>query len=191
MSDRVLFLARHGETDWNRQHRIQGWTDVPLNEEGIRQAEALATALKPLQPRRVFVSDLSRSRQTGEIVSQMLGLPLTIDHRLREVHRGELDGFLVDLARLEYPDFFETWERRPYDARPPGGESARDAEARVRAFLRDWWPCLNRAVIVGHRLLNMVFLHLLAEPVDDPEVFFRRLMDNGEVRQIPLPEDPP
>ncbi len=191
MSDRGLFLARHGETDWNRQRRIQGWTDVPLNPQGLRQAEALAEALRPLQPRRVFTSDLSRSRQTGEVVSQLLGLPLTVDHRLREVHRGELDGYLVDLARVQFPEFFQVWEQRPYEARPPGGESARDAERRVREFLNDWWPCLDRAVIVGHRLLNMVFLHLLGEPVEDPGDFFSRLMKNGEVRTLALPQDPP
>ncbi len=191
MSDRVLFLVRHGETDWNREHRIQGWTDVPLNEEGLRQAQHLAESLRSYNPRRVFTSDLLRSRQTGEILSQHLGLPLTIDHRIREVHRGELDGFLVDLARLEYPEFFEAWERTPYDARPPGGESARDAEERVRAFLRDWWPCLDHAVIVGHRLLNMVFLQLLSGPVEDPQVFFRHLMRNAEVRTLRLPLEPP
>ncbi len=191
MSDRLLFLARHGETDWNRERRIQGWTDVPLNAEGFRQAQALAETLRPLRPRRVFVSDLQRSRQTGEVVSQILGLPLVIDHRLREVHRGELDGYLVDIARVQFPEFFQEWERRPYDARPPGGESARDAEGRVRQFLQDWWPCLDHAVIIGHRLLNLVFHHLLVEPVDQPQVFFAQRMNNGEVRTLRLPPAPP
>ncbi len=187
---RILLLARHGQTEWNQQHRIQGWTDLPLTDYGRQQAERLAETLRSYDVQRVFASDLRRARETAEIVAQILGIPMVLDHRLREVRRGELEGYVAGIAALEYPEFFEAWRQDFYHARPPGGESPKDAEPRALAFYRDWWPCLPRSVIVGHLLMNTVLLKVLGiQP--DPDIFQRLSRQDGVVFEIELPETPP
>lgn len=100
----TILLARHGESDWNRAGRWQGLADRPLTELGRVQARMLADALahKPLVA--VYSSDLSRTRETAEIVADALGLTVTLDPRLREVDVGEWSGLtMADVERL-YPD---------------------------------------------------------------------------------------
>src|SRR5262252_5785166 len=81
---RILFLFRHGETDWNREGRLQGHTDTPLNVTGLAQARALAESLRPHQLEAVVSSDLARARTTAQIVVKALRVPLFIEPGLRE-----------------------------------------------------------------------------------------------------------
>jgi broad specificity phosphatase PhoE len=114
-----LLLARHGETDWNRERRWQGLADTALNEVGRRQARALAEELAAEPPDAVYTSDLARARETAEIVADALRLPVVVDDRLREVDVGAWSG----LTAVE----IET--RFPGKSRP--GESAEAMGARV------------------------------------------------------------
>ena len=85
---RILFLFRHGETDWNREGRLQGHTDTPLNATGLAQAEALSERLRPHRLDAVLSSDLARAWTTGQIVAEALGVPLISEPGLREVGRA-------------------------------------------------------------------------------------------------------
>ena len=99
-----LLLVRHGETDWNREHRVQGHTDVPLNAAGRAQAEALAESLADVLLAGVYSSDLARARQTAEIVSRRQGLEVVLEPGLREKNFGSWEG-LTDLEIAErFPD---------------------------------------------------------------------------------------
>jgi 2,3-bisphosphoglycerate-dependent phosphoglycerate mutase len=100
----TLLLARHGETDWNRERRWQGHADPPLNDTGRAQALALAEELRPDQPTAVYSSDLARSLETATIVAAALGLPVETDARLREVDVGEWSGLLWSEIEARYPD---------------------------------------------------------------------------------------
>ena len=80
----TLLLARHGETDWNRELRIQGSSDIELNDLGRRQAQALAQELTDVDLDAVYASDLARARQTAEAVAATHGLEVRFDARLRE-----------------------------------------------------------------------------------------------------------
>ena len=91
---RILFLFRHGETDWNREGRLQGHTDTPLNATGLAQAEALAETLRPHRLDAVVSSDLMRAWTTARIVAGALGLPLLADPGLRETNVGAAEGLL-------------------------------------------------------------------------------------------------
>jgi probable phosphoglycerate mutase len=97
----TLLLARHGQTDWNLHHRWQG--DPPLNATGRAQAGALARALAGVELDALVCSDLLRARETAEILSEQLGLPLTLDARLREVDVGEWAGLTTSEVKLRYP----------------------------------------------------------------------------------------
>ena len=92
MYETVLLLARHGETDWNAEGRLQGHTDRPLNEYGRRQAAVLAERLAGDGIDAVYASDLARARDTAEIVASRLGLPVTLDEALRERDWGTWEG---------------------------------------------------------------------------------------------------
>lgn len=133
-----VLLARHGETDDNRPPlRFQGWRDTPLNEHGRGQARALAERLAGQGIASIWSSDLSRARETAEIVGAHLGLDVRLDWRLREGNRGRWEGCLFeDVARAE-PDLFAAWERAGADWRFPDGESLAEQLERVSACVGD------------------------------------------------------
>src|SRR5581483_1732760 len=102
---RVLYVARHGETDWNAAGRLQGHTDIPLNETGRAQARALAAALRARALAGGVTSDLCRARETGEIVAVELAVPLAYaDHELRERAFGKFEGLTRHECASQYPE---------------------------------------------------------------------------------------
>ena len=138
MPDEAVFLARHGETDDNREPiRVQGFRDTPLNDTGRGQAHALAERVAGNGIGSLWSSDLSRARETAEIVGERIGLEPRLDARLREANRGRWEGRLfIDIERDE-PDLYALWLRAGESFRFPGGESLREQQHRVAAALRD------------------------------------------------------
>ena len=134
----ALFLARHGETDDNREPiRAQGFTDTPLNDTGRRQANELGERVTAIGFASLWSSDLSRARETAEIVGSRIGLSVRLDPRLREANRGEWEGRrFIDIERAE-PDRYAAWRGAPATFRFPGGESLREQLQRVTASLAD------------------------------------------------------
>jgi probable phosphoglycerate mutase len=133
-----VLLARHGETDDNREPiRVQGFRDTPLNDTGRVQARELAERLDGDGIVSLWSSDLARARETAEIVGGRIGLEPRLDPRLREANRGEWEGRLfVDIAREE-PEGYAGWLRAGEGFRFPGGESLREQLDRVDAAVRD------------------------------------------------------
>jgi probable phosphoglycerate mutase len=131
-ADHALYLARHGETDDNREPiRVQGFTDTPLNDTGRRQAGRLAEEVQALGIRALWSSDLSRARETAEIVGARIGLEPRLDSRLREANRGTWEGRLfIDIEREE-PERYAAWRRAGERFRFPGGESLGEQRDRV------------------------------------------------------------
>jgi broad specificity phosphatase PhoE len=117
----TLLLVRHGETDWNAEGRLQGHTDTPLNDYGRRQAATLAEALAGDGIDAVYSSDLSRARETAEIVAARLGLPVVVEPGLREKNWGSWEG-LTPMER---------------DATEYVGESTEDHRDRTLRALRE------------------------------------------------------
>ena len=99
----TLLLVRHGETDWNADGRLQGQTDRPLSDFGRRQARRLAEELGDEQLEAIYSSDLSRARETAEIVGGRIGLPVVLDPELREKNWGTWEGLTaVERDRVEF-----------------------------------------------------------------------------------------
>ncbi len=94
---RVVF-ARHCETDWNLQKRLTGHTDIPLNDTGRKQAEILVWHLAEFKIKYIVSSDLSRARETAEIIGERFGIVPTYDKRLRECCFGSLEGKILEEA---------------------------------------------------------------------------------------------
>jgi broad specificity phosphatase PhoE len=105
----TFLLARHGETDWNRDNRFQGRADPPLNGLGRRQAGELAQALAEERIDAIYSSPLSRARETAEIVGRRLGLEIETVDALAEVDVGSWSGLTRDEVATRFPEAFRRW----------------------------------------------------------------------------------
>ena len=134
----AVLLARHGQTNDNVPPlRFQGWHDTPLNDTGRRQAHELAERLEGEGIISLWSSDLSRARETAEIVGGRLGLEIRLDARLREGNRGRWEGRLFDDVARDEPEPYAAWMRAGAGWRFPGGESLAEQQQRVLACLDD------------------------------------------------------
>ncbi|MCO5090714.1 histidine phosphatase family protein [Bosea sp. (in: a-proteobacteria)] len=149
-----LILVRHGETDWNREGRLQGGQDIPLNDLGRRQAAEAAGRLKALEPAYAdldyIASPMQRARETIDILRRELAMPAgayALDERLRELTFGSWEGFTWrDIRKAERAEA-HLRERDKWGYVPPGGESYRMLAERVRPVLEG---LRRETVIVSH-----------------------------------------
>ena len=154
----MLYLIRHGKTDWNVRHKLQGRTDIPLNEDGRRMAEAAREIYRDVHFDICFSSPLIRARETAEILLRGRDIPILTDDRLQELGFGSFEG---QENSFDIPDspinvLFFTPEKY---MDPPGGAESLDALfERTGAFLREKAEPLlaeNKDVlIVGHGAMN-------------------------------------
>jgi probable phosphoglycerate mutase len=172
----LLYYIRHGETDWNRESRLQGQRDIPVNENGRSQARRCGEILRDLLAREPqtapdFVSSpLGRARETMELARAGLGLApqaYRIDERLTEISFGEWEGFtLAELSR-HAPDAVAARDREKWTYTPPGAESYAAMSQRVRT----WYDSLERetvAVSHGGVLRGLVVQLGIASPEEAP-----------------------
>lgn len=131
MNGTRAFLLRHGATDWNRQGRTQGHSDIELNDEGIRQSQDAAQRLRDSGAVALYSSDLSRAMRTAEIVGDVLGLQVQKVPALREIDEGDWEGLTEQQIEMKWPDL---WAARTSVQRP-GGETPQEAVARALRFL--------------------------------------------------------
>ncbi len=119
-STRILAI-RHGETDWNVETRIQGHTDIPLNAQGLWQADQVAQALKNESIDAVYASDLSRAMTTAQAIAHAHGLPIATHPALRERHLGHFQGKTWQEIESQHPDDALLWKQRLPEWTPAGG----------------------------------------------------------------------
>ena len=155
MSDRLLVLLRHGESEWNLKNLFTGWTDVDLSPKGVEEAKEAGRRLKArgFTFDLAFTSALIRAQRTLELTLAELGqtgLPEFRDKALNERHYGDLCGLNKDDARKKWgPEQVHLW-RRSYDVQPPGGESLKDTVARTLPY---YCQHILPAVLGGKRVL--------------------------------------
>lgn len=129
-------MIRHGETPWTVAGRYQGLTDVPLSRRGIRQAKALARALKAEQPAFLYTSTLRRARDTARFIGAKIGAREIVDPRLNELDFGRWEGISHRRLARAGGDQFRRW-REGKLKRPPGGESVVSLARRAGQFLEE------------------------------------------------------
>jgi probable phosphoglycerate mutase len=148
----LLYLARHGETDWNAVGRWQGHTDVPLNATGEAQARALAEMLRCAGLSAVVSSDLARARETAVIVARLLDIAVAyVDAGLRERSFGPFEGLTRDDCARLFPEAWRAWQEQR--RAPEGAESDVALAARVVAALVRVAECVagkGPALVVTH-----------------------------------------
>jgi broad specificity phosphatase PhoE len=126
-----LILVRHGETEWNVRHRVQGEADIPLNRKGLGQARKVGLRLKSEQIDIIYSSSMKRARQTTNAIVKFHKVPVVYSDMIRERRFGKLGG----LPSEEYRRIREQSGLPFHLYRPPGGENYVDLQKRVRRFL--------------------------------------------------------
>ncbi len=126
----LIYLMRHGKTDWNVQYRLQGSADIPLNENGRALARQTAAALRQIPFDAVYTSPLSRARETAEIIAEGRGIPVILEDDLREMNFGIYEGN----SSRNWPEIKTIFDD-PVGYVPKGGETFRQLDQRCRRFL--------------------------------------------------------
>lgn len=88
----MIYLVRHGQTDWNLEKKLQGHQDIPLNDNGREQAIRVSNAIKDYKIDKIYSSDLLRASETAKIINKKFNLDIILDNRLREINYGDLEG---------------------------------------------------------------------------------------------------
>jgi len=162
----ILYLIRHGQTDWNVSMRFQGQADIPLNEVGHSQGAKLARyfARQPIE--RVYTSDLQRARETAAYIGSSRQLEPEVLFDLREIAFGDWEGLSMTEIQAKFPVEMDLWRNDPSKLHIPGGEAYAEAQQRVCSAVRHIVAeCLGRQVaVVSHggaiRLVLASFLGL-------------------------------
>ncbi len=156
-----LLLVRHGQSTWNREHRIQGQLDPPLSDEGRRQAERVGQRLAGRRIAGFYSSDLKRAIETSQAIEAVIGNQAEPMPGLREIYLGEWEGLRTDDLAQRYPEAWASWTDEPDWDLVPGGEGAALFETRVAAALDE---ILERhdngdVVVVTHGGVIQIALH--------------------------------
>jgi 2,3-bisphosphoglycerate-dependent phosphoglycerate mutase len=186
MTERLLVLVRHGQSEWNLKNLFTGWRDVDLTEAGIAEARTAGQRLKEQKIKFdvAFTSSLKRAQRTLDLVLEEMGqggIPILRDQALNERDYGDLVGLNKDDARKKWGEEQVHKWRRSYDIAPPGGESLKDTVARALPyFVQEILPRVlrgERTLVAAHgnslRALVMVLDRL------SPEAIVKRELATG------------
>ena len=176
----VIFLVRHGETEWNLARRYQGWGDSPLTARGVGQAEAIGLRLRSLPEAEgapVVASPLGRARRTAELIQAARGdpRPVALDERLKEISIGDWDGLDRDEIAARSPGICERFDYGEWYFRCPGGETYDDLAGRLAAWLGE--PRNGAWIVIAHGIVTRVLRGLYAR------------LPRAEALRLPVPQD--
>ena len=170
----MIYVVRHGETEWNAINKVLGRTDIPLNDRGIEQAEEMARSLKDIKIDVFLCSPLSRARQTADAISGETGMPYKTDDRLIEHDFGIFEG--VNRFDEGYQN-----AKREYFVRYPGGESFFDLAARVYPLIKELEG--KNALLVTHGGICRIIRSYFEDMGNEEFVQFSQ--GNCEIRMYP------
>jgi probable phosphoglycerate mutase len=184
-----MLLVRHGETNWNREGRFQGQIDIPLNTNGLAQAEAARQFLADVPLSRAYTSPMARPRQTAErILVEHPGVPLTCQSGLVEIGHGLWEGQLEREIAATWPELLADWKRAPHTVQMPEGENLQQVWDRSLAA----WHRIARslhpdetALVVAHDAVNKTILCSMLGL--GPESIWSVKQGNGGVTVVDYP----
>ena len=179
---RIIYLIRHGKTEWNNQFRYQGATDVPLNDEGRSQAERAALRFAGAGLDAVFSSPLQRARETAAETAGPAGMTVEVMPELTEINFGGWEGLTVPRIKERYgEELFQKWRANPLNVQVPEGEEPELVWRRAIAAARKILQHKGRKLAVfGHgAMFRVLFPALLAVPRSG--LFWRARLDNCSI----------
>ena len=171
MAEAWVVLIRHGETEWNRAGRIQGYhADSPLTDTGREQVRALALRLAREGIDALHSSDMGRTRETAEPIAAATGVPVAYDAMLRERNYGVFEGHGYTALGSAFPAEYERFRTRDPDYVPPGGESAAQFRDRIVAALEaiaSRSPSGRVAVVTHGGVLGVIYRRAMEIPLSE------------------------
>ena len=159
-----FILVRHGQTQWNREARFCGQSDIPLDEVGLAQAEATGRMIAHgWQPDAIYCSPMVRARQTAEAIARQVGVPTQVHDGINDIHFGDLQGLTVEAAADHWPAVVKSWLDTPEVTRFPGGDGLNDLQVQAKLMLGELTSQHQdqTVVLVGHTVINRVILLLV------------------------------
>lgn len=150
-----LFIVRHGQTAWNKEKVFRGRVDVPLNEQGIKEAEAVAEALKNEDISVIYSSPLSRAVQTAEPTAKLKGLEIIKLDGITDMNFGVWEGRRLEDVEKEDMDKYRMWVERPAELLIPNGETLKEVQNRALNAVKeiiDKHPS-QTVMLVSHRVV--------------------------------------
>lgn len=189
LTDNVLVLVRHGESEWNRLNLFTGWRNPDLTEKGLIEARVAGRAIKyeGIRFDVAFTSALKRAQHTLDIILSELNqadVPITRSDKLNERDYGELSGLNKDEARKKWGDKQVMLWRRSFDVPPPGGESLKDTLARVKPYYdAEIWPRIaeGKNVIVAAHGNSLRAMIMILEGLSGDEILQRELATGAPI----------
>ncbi|HEX3550653.1 MAG TPA: histidine phosphatase family protein [Candidatus Elarobacter sp.] len=181
-----VYLARHGETTWNRAGRYQGRIDAPLSELGRRQADALAGAMVAHGVRRVVSSPLSRCVETAAPAARLAGVAVETDERLIEIAHGTWEGRLRDEIAANDPDRYRAWRSDPARVAFENGETLSDVLARWRDFAGTFRPRVPTLAVTHDAVVRAALLDAHGRTLD---AFWDSHVANGAYATFEVDDD--
>ena len=183
----MLYIIRHGKTDWNAIHKLQGRTDIPLNEEGRAQAGAAREMYKEISFDICYSSPLRRALETAEIFLEGRNVPIFTDDRLKEMCFGPYEGFENTFEKPDCPIYPLFKDPLNYTA-PKGAESIEELMRRTKAFIDEvLMPLLDagkNVLVVGHGAMNCSLIDNLRGI--EKENFWQEMTGNCELKRIEI-----
>lgn len=180
-----IIAIRHGETSWNADARIQGQTDIALNDTGRWQAGRVGKALAGEPISAVYSSDLERAHETARPIAEAAGIPVIPHEGLRERRFGMFEGKTFDEIHETWPDHAQNWRRRlPEWAPPEGGESLLELRARVTKTLHDLasrHPGEQIVVVAHGGVLDALYRVATGQEVNSPRTWE---LPNGAINRL-------
>lgn len=169
-----LGLIRHGSTAWNKEGRAQGSSDIPLDQEGLKGAKLLAERLQEGDWKIIYSSDLTRARQTAEIIANKLQIKLVLDERLRETNGGLIEG-TTEAERIAR--WGMNWREQDL-----GIESSASVKARTQSFVKELavTPVQNTLIVSHGALLNATMSELI------PKAMYDQSLKNSSLTSLKL-----
>lgn len=180
-----IIAVRHGETSWNVDARIQGQTDVGLNDTGRWQAQRVSKALAGESISAVYSSDLERAHETAQSIAQVAGIAVIPHEGLRERSFGMFEGKTFDEIHRAWPDQAQNWRKRIPEWQPPeGGESLLELRARVTRTLEELasrHPGQQIVVVAHGGVLDALYRVATGQAVDSPRTWE---LPNGAINRL-------
>lgn len=184
-----LVLVRHAETDWNRDRRVQGFSNINLNDTGRLQAQQIGEALKREKLDLIYSSPLYRALDTAKAIAKHHGLEVQEDPRLMELDQGDLDGLTPEELRASYPEILERWRIDAATVKLPGGESMLQLQQRAWEVIQELYAKSpdGNAAVVSH---NLAIMTIVCKCLDLYLSNFRRMRLNvGSITVLEVTED--
>jgi phosphoserine phosphatase len=161
----LIIVARHGETDWNREGRYQGQRESRLTDTGVAQANALAQALATQRITRVIASPLARCVESAQPLARAFGLAVETDPDLLEIGHGTWEGRLRTEIEREDPARWKMWREHPESVVFLGGESLRAVDLRWRALVQRLGDADNVAIVTHDVIVRIAILRATQRPL--------------------------